>query len=68
MRWCCGVSSIEPAGPRLTAEQLAEKKKEADVIAAQLAKPGTSIWSWDKRGASAQLASYRKVITKARYE
>ena len=29
MRWCCGASSIEPAGPQtLTAEQLAEKKKE----------------------------------------
>ena len=46
MRWCCGASSIEPAEP-LTAEQLAEKKqKEAELIAAQLAKPSY----WDKVG------------------
>ena len=32
MRWCCGASSIAPAGPpTLTAKQLArKKKKEAD--------------------------------------
>ena len=44
MRLCCGASSIEPAGPAppLTAEQLAEKEKEAEVIAAQLAEP--SYW------------------------
>ena len=48
MRWCCGASPIEPAGtaPPLTAEQLAEKKKEAEVIAAQLAKPSY----WDRMG------------------
>ena len=47
MRWCCGASSIEPAEP-LTAEQLAEKQKkeEAEVIAAQLAKPSY----WDRVG------------------
>ena len=57
MRWCCGASSIAPAEPLtaeqlaekkseaeppLTAEQLAEKKEEAELIAAQLAKP--SYW------------------------
>ena len=49
MRWCCGVSSIEPAGPAppLTAEQLVEKKKkEAELIAAQLTKPSY----WDEVG------------------
>ena len=48
MGWCCGASPIEPAGtaPPLTAEQLAEKKKEAEVIAAQLAKPS----GWDEVG------------------
>ena len=48
MRWCCGASSIEPAGPAppLTAKQLAKKKKEAEVIAAQLAKPSY----WDEVG------------------
>ena len=46
MRWCCGASSIEPDEPPLTAEQLAEKKNEAELIAAQLAKPSY----WDKVG------------------
>ena len=38
MRWCCGASSIEPAEP-LTAEQPAEKQKEAEpsLTAEQLA-------------------------------
>ena len=42
MRWCCGAyPQIGP--PTLTAEQLAEKKREeAELIAAQLAKP--SYW------------------------
>ena len=45
---CCGASPIEPAGPAppLTAKQLAKKKKEAELIAAQLAKPS----SWDEVG------------------
>ena len=48
MPWCCGASPVEPAGPAppLTAEQLAEKRKEAEVIAAQLAKPSY----WDEVG------------------
>ena len=46
MRWCCGASSIAPADPPLTAEQLAEKQKEAELIAAQLAKPSY----WDEVG------------------
>ena len=48
MPWCCGASSIWPAGPALplTAEQLAEKRKESEVIAAQLAKPSY----WDEVG------------------
>eukprot|EP00964_Phaeocystis_antarctica_P067720 scaffold40996_cov55-Phaeocystis_antarctica.AAC.3 len=46
MRWCWGASSVEPAGPPLTAEQLVEKKKEAEVIAAQLVKPSY----WDEVG------------------
>ena len=48
MRWCCGASPVEPAGPAppLTAEQLAEKRTEAEVIAAQLAKPS----KWDEVG------------------
>ena len=29
MRWCCGASSVEPAEP-VTAEQPAEKQKEAE--------------------------------------
>ena len=39
MRWCCGASSIEPADPPLTAEQLAEKQKEVEppLTAEQLA-------------------------------
>ena len=39
MRWCCGASSIEPAEPPLTAEQLAEKNNEAEppLTAEQLA-------------------------------
>ena len=52
MRSCCGASciepasSIEPAEPPLTAEQLADKQKEVEVIAAQLAKPSY----WDEVG------------------
>ena len=48
MRWCCGASSITPpAGPQtLTAEQLAEKEKEAKSIVKQLAKPSY----WDEVG------------------
>ena len=48
MRWCCGASSVEPAGPALplTAEQLAEKRKESEVIAAQLDKRSY----WDEVG------------------
>ena len=58
MRWCCGASSVEPAGPALplTAEQLAEKKQEAEVIAAQLAKPSY----WDEVGISSSNASALK--------
>ena len=58
MRWCCGASSIEPAGPAppLTAEQLAEKKKEAELIAAQLAKPSY----WDEVGPGKPNASALK--------
>ena len=58
MRWCCGVSSIEPAGPALplTAEQLAEKREEAEVIAAQLAKPSY----WDEVGTNKPNASALK--------
>ena len=60
MRWCCGASSIEPAGPALplTAKQLVEKKNEAGVIAAQLAKPS----SWDERGASALKAALADTV------
>ena len=38
--WCCGASSVEPAGPAppLTATQLAEKREEAEVVAAPLVK------------------------------
>ena len=46
MRWCCGASSIAPAGPRLTSKQLTKKKEEAEIIAAQLAKPSY----WDEVG------------------
>ena len=58
MRWCCGASSIEPAGPAppLTAKQLAEKKKEAELIAAQLAKPSY----WDEVGPNNPNASALK--------
>ena len=56
MRWCCGAPNA-PAGPRLTAEQLAEKKKEeAEVIAAQLAKPSY----WDEVGPDAPNATALK--------
>ena len=62
MRWCCGASSIqpassiEPADPPLTADQLAEKQKEAEVIAAQLAKPSY----WDEMGPNKPNASALK--------
>ena len=58
MRWCCGASSVEPAGPALplTAEQLAEKKTESEVIAAQLAKPSY----WDEVGTNKPNASALK--------
>ena len=47
MRWCCGASSIAPAGSStLTAKQLAKKKKEAKSIVKQLAKPS----KWDEVG------------------
>ena len=47
MRWCCGASSIAPAGSStLTARQRARKKKEAERIAAQLAEPSY----WDEVG------------------
>ena len=65
MRWCCGYPSIAPASsveraePPLTAEQLAEKKKEeAELIAAQLAKPS----KWDRRGASALKAALADTV------
>ena len=56
MRWCCGASSIEPAEPPLTAEQLAEKQEEAELIAAQLAKPSY----WDEVGPGKPNASALK--------
>merc|ERR1711965_1064361 len=63
MPWCCGypsiapASSVEPADPPLTAEQLAEKKKEeAELIAAQLAKPSY----WDEVGPGKPNASALK--------
>ena len=57
MRWCCGASSIAPAGPpTLTAKQLARKKKEAERIAAQLAKPSY----WDEVGPYSPNASALK--------
>jgi len=56
MRWCCGASSIAPADPPLTAEQLAEKEKEAELIAAQLAKPSY----WDEVGPDKPNASVLK--------
>ena len=56
--WCCGASSVEPAGPAppLTAEQLAEKKAEAELIAAQLAEPSY----WDEVGVGKPNASALK--------
>ena len=61
MRWCCGgYPSIAPAEP-LTAEQLAEKKQEeAELIAAQLAKP--SYWDMDWVGASALKAALADTV------
>ena len=57
LRWCCGASSIAPADPPLTAEQLAEKKQEeAKLIAAQLAKPSY----WDEVGPKKPNASALK--------
>ena len=56
MRWCCGASPIAPADPPLTAEQLAEKQKEAERIAAQLAKPSY----WDEVGPNKPNASALK--------
>ena len=57
MSWCCGASSIAPADPPLTAEQLAEKKQEeAKLIAAQLAKPSY----WDEVGPDKPNASALK--------
>ena len=56
MRWCCGASPNAPAGPRLTAKQLAKKRKEAEVIAAQLAKPSY----WDEVGPDKPNASALK--------
>ena len=56
MRWCCGASSIEPAEPPLTAEQLAEKQKEVELIAAQLAEPSY----WDEVGPGKPNASALK--------
>ena len=55
---CCGASSLEPAGPALplTAKQQAKKKKEAEVIAAQLTKPSY----WDKVGPNEPNASALK--------
>ena len=58
MGWCCGASCIEPFGPAspLTAKQLAKKKKEAELIAAQLAKPSY----WDEVGLNKPNASALK--------
>ena len=54
----CGHSSIEPAGPAplLTAKQLAKKKKEAKLIAKQLAKRSY----WDEVGTNKPNASALK--------
>ena len=54
----CGHSSIEPAGPAplLTARQLAKRKKEAKLIAKQLAKPSY----WDEVGPEKPNASALK--------
>ena len=57
MRWCCGASSIAPAGSStLTAKQLARKKKEAKSIVKQLRKPSY----WDKVGPDKPNASALK--------
>ena len=58
MRWCCGASSIAPAGPpTLTAEQRAKKKKqEAKSIVKQLRKPSY----WDEVGLNKPNASVLK--------
>ena len=58
MRWCCGASPNEPAGPALplTANHLGKKKKEAELIAAQLAKPSY----WDEVGTNKPNASALK--------
>ena len=58
MRWCCGASSIAPAGPpTLTAEQRAKKKKqEAKSIVKQLRKPSY----WDEVGPRSPNASALK--------
>ena len=56
MRWCCGASPNASAGPRLTAKQLAKKRKEAEVIAAQLAEPSY----WDEVGPDKPNASALK--------
>ena len=56
MRWCCGASSIAPAAPQLNAKQLAKKEKEAERIAAQLAKPSY----WDEVGPNKPNASALK--------
>ena len=56
MRWCCGASSIAPADPPLTAEQLAQKQKEAEVIATQLGEPSY----WDEVGREKPNASALK--------
>ena len=57
MRWCCGASSIAPAGSStLTAKQLARKKKEAKSIVKQLRKPSY----WDKVGPDMPNASALK--------
>ena len=57
MRWCCGASSIAPAGSStLTARQRAKKKKEAKSIVKQLAKPSY----WDEVGPDKPNASALK--------
>ena len=57
MRWCCGASSIAPAGSStLTAKQLARKKKEAKSIVKQLRKPSY----WDQVGPNKPNASALK--------
>ena len=63
--WWCGASSVEPAGPALplTAKQLAKKRKEAELIAKQLAK--RSYWDEvgpDKPNASALKAALADTV------